>query len=246
MLTYLPPPKHKVCIMQNALSIAPYKNFCTNQLSCLTNLIAVSFFSVYNQFNMCVHKLTSFAKLDIDDFVDNCDYKPSGKRVSTSRGDMKILQHNIRGLNSKLSDLQQIMKTTLNPDVILLSETWLKKHSPTPHLPGYKLERTDRKNKNSPVKGWGGLSKMSKNVKMSIHPTAHRWEWLHKSKIVKDNWIISIRLSFIWLLVIWHSSSPQPTHQTIHPPMSGGVSTEFKSSSRIELSWLIQDLLNCY
>ena len=27
--------------------------------------------------------------------------------------------------------------------------------------------------KNSPVKGWGGLSKMSKNVKMSIHPTNH-------------------------------------------------------------------------
>ena len=88
--------------------------------------------------------------------------------------------------------------------------------------------------KNSPVKGWGGLSKMSKNVKMSIHPTTHRWEWIHKSKIVKDNWIISIRLSFIWLLVIWHNSSPQPIHQTIHPPMSGGVSTEFKSSSRIE------------
>ena len=39
--------------------------------------------------------------------------------------------------------------------------------------------------KNSPVKGWGGLSKMSKNVKMSIHPTTHRWEWIHKSKIVK-------------------------------------------------------------
>ena len=31
---------------------------------------------------------------------------------------------------------------------------------------------------------------------------------LNHLKIVKDNWIISIRLSFIWLLVIWHNSSP--------------------------------------
>ena len=33
-----------------------------------------------------------------------------------------------------------------------------------------------------------------------------------------------------------------PTHQIIHSPMGGGVSTEFKSSNRIELSWLIQDI----
>ena len=35
-----------------------------------------------------------------------------------------------------------------------------------------------------------------------------------------------------------------PTHQTIHPPMGGEVSTDFKSSNRIEISRLVQVLLN--
>ena len=59
-----------------------------------------------------------------------------------------------------------------------------------PHTNRENYWKTYMTEKNSPVKGWGGLSKMSKNVKMSIHPTTHRWEWLLKSKIVKDNWII--------------------------------------------------------
>ena len=51
---------------------------------------------------------------------------------------------------------------------------------------------------------------------------------------------------FIKLLVI----SPDPpidplTHPSpTHPPMGGGVSTDHKSSSRIELSQLGQDLFN--
>ena len=130
--------------------------------------------------------------------------------------------------------------------ILFSASTMVKKRSLSNFSYWIKFINLSFNRKNRPVKDWGGLSKMSKNVKISIHPTTHRWEWLHKSKIVKDNWIISIRLWFIWLLVIWHNSSPQPTHQTIHPPMSGGVSMEFKSSSRIELSWLIQDLLNCY
>ena len=32
----------------------------------------------------------------------------------------------------------------------------------------------------------------------------------------------------------------------MHPPMGGGVSTNYKSSTRIELSQLGQDLLNFY
>ena len=69
----------------------------------------------------------------------------------------------------------------------------------------YEKAKETEERKNSPVKGWGGLSKMPK---ISKCPTTHKWEWLHKSKIFKDNWIISIKLQFIWLLVIWHNSSP--------------------------------------
>ena len=46
-----------------------------------------------------------------------------------------------------------------------------------------------------------------------------------------------------------HQPTHQPTthppiHQTIHPPMGGKVSTNFKSSNRIEISRLVQVLLN--
>ena len=57
--------------------------------------------------------------------------------------------------------------------------------------------------KNSPVMGWGGLSKQS-NIKMSKERPIH-----------------------------------QPTHKTTHPPIGGGVYTDFKSSNRIEISWFI-------
>ena len=41
-----------------------------------------------------------------------------------------------------------------------------------------------------------------------------------------------------------HPSTHPPTHQTIHPSLGGEVSTDFKSSNRIEISWLVQVLLN--
>ena len=57
--------------------------------------------------------------------------------------------------------------------------------------------------------------------------------------IFKQNQIILISSNFI-KLVIW----PDPTHWSIHPPIGVGVSTNHKSSNRIELSQLGQDLLN--
>ena len=52
----------------------------------------------------------------------------------------------------------------------------------------------------------------------------------------------SIRSRFIKFLVISHD----PTHPSIHPPIGGGVSTDFKSSNRIAISQLVQELLNFY
>ena len=40
--------------------------------------------------------------------------------------------------------------------------------------------------------------------------------------------------------------SNPPNHQTIHPPIGGGVSTDFKCSNRIKISWFVQVLLNFY
>ena len=48
--------------------------------------------------------------------------------------------------------------------------------------------------------------------------------------------------------MIWPDPTNQtthpPTHEIIHPPMGGEVSTDFKSSNGIEISWLVQVLLN--
>ena len=134
---------HKVCTKQNALYLYTILIYCTinciavlHKTDCCVTIFTNHFVNnkltvtVYNKLNMCVHKLSRFAKFEIDDFVDNCEYEPPGKRVTACRGDMKILHHNIRGLNSKLDDLKQTLSTTLTPDLILLSETWLKSTLP--------------------------------------------------------------------------------------------------------------------
>ena len=93
---------------------------------------------------MCVHITKN---LDVDDFLDSCEYESPNKKINNNPGDLKLIQLNVRGLNSKLQELNSLMKTCIQPDAFLLSETWLKKHSPIPTLHGYNLERTDRTHK---------------------------------------------------------------------------------------------------
>ena len=96
------------------------------------------------EINMCIHNTTNLRALDIDDFIDSCEYESPYKKIEHDPADLKLLQLNIRGLNSKIADLLNLTSTCLQPGAILLSETWLKKHSPIPRLPGYQLERNDR------------------------------------------------------------------------------------------------------
>ena len=80
-----------------------------------------------------------------------------------------------------------------------------------------------------------------------IHPRVGGWVGcLYKSWIFKQNWITSIRSRFIQFLVIWPDPTHWPTHPPNHPhpPMGRGVSTNHKSSNRIELSWFSQQFLN--
>ena len=77
--------------------------------------------------------------------------------------------------------------------------------------------------KNSPIRGWGGLSKnvqkwptIDPHINPPIHPTTytptHRWGCFSKSQIFKQNWIISISSRFIWFLLIWHDPIHWPTY----------------------------------
>ena len=61
------------------------------------------------------------------------------------------------------------------------------------------------------------------------------------------NYLDSVNNFQIFSDLTWpHPSTHPPTHLTIHPPMGGEVFTDFKSSNRIEISWLVQVLLNFY
>ena len=86
--------------------------------------------------------------MDIDDC---CDYEDNPKDYNWTDDDFIILNLNIRGLYSKLSDLNnlinQVETSGAPPTVITLSETWLTKHSPDFEVPGYKIFRTDREHK---------------------------------------------------------------------------------------------------
>ena len=104
---------------------------------------------------MCVHKSfrTSNSLLDslgLEDLEDNCDYHDLNKTVDNQQSDLAAIHLNIRGVNSKIGELMHLIDNSLkcqSPEIIMLCETWLKSNSPRPLIPGYTLERHDRKRK---------------------------------------------------------------------------------------------------
>ena len=60
--------------------------------------------------------------------VDSCDYIDYNSLVNykVSQGDLNIVQLNVHGLKSKIDDLSTLLADLKLPDVVILSETWLK------------------------------------------------------------------------------------------------------------------------
>ena len=88
-----------------------------------------------------------YSNVSLDEF-DNCDYVTRISEVS--KNDLIVIQLNIRGIGSKRSQLMNLINTAMHdrePDLILLSETWLTPFSPTFSIPGYELYHLDRQNK---------------------------------------------------------------------------------------------------
>ena len=112
---------------------------------------------------MCVHKLLreSSSKLELETGVDTCDYEDLNNSIQCDSGDLSVLHYNIRGLNSKICNLNNLLDNLQNnghPDIVLICESWLKSTSPNPQIEGYNIERNDRKHK----KG-GGVCVMLSN-----------------------------------------------------------------------------------
>ena len=105
---------------------------------------------------MCIHKLDQLSIFDTGYNTDQCSYYDLNNQLDCDSSDLSIIQLNIRGLNSKLGELEFIINhsfSTRHPDIILLCETWLTNRSPKPNINGYNIERCDRQHK----KG-GGVS----------------------------------------------------------------------------------------
>ena len=87
---------------------------------------------------------------------DNCDYVDCNNSISINPGDLSFLELNVRGLYSKMPDLTNMIDNISSshpPDVLLMCETWLTKHTSAFSIPGYNISRMDRPAK----KGGGGM-----------------------------------------------------------------------------------------
>ena len=105
---------------------------------------------------MCLHSVIDctlsnchdkYTNVSLDEF-DNCDYVT--RITDVSKNDLIVIQLNIHGISSKRTQLMNLIDTAVHdrePDLILLSETWLTPFSPVFSIPGYELHHLDRKNK---------------------------------------------------------------------------------------------------
>ena len=104
---------------------------------------------------MCLHPVDrtlsncydKYKNVALDEF-DNCDYVT--EITDANNNDLVVIQLNIRGLSSKRNQLLDLINNAIqskDPDLILLSETWLSPYSPNFEVPGYDFYHLDRQNR---------------------------------------------------------------------------------------------------
>ena len=67
--------------------------------------------------------------------------------IATEKGDLTIIQLNVRGITSKQTKVKELIDTSIKsntPDIILLCETWLNPFSPGLTIAGYDTYQNDR------------------------------------------------------------------------------------------------------
>ena len=105
---------------------------------------------------MCLHSVVDrtlsnchekYTNVLLDEF-DNCDYVT--RITDASSSDLVVIQLNIRGLSSKRTQLMNLINNAVHdrePDLILLSETWLTPFLPAFSIPGYELHHLEKTGK---------------------------------------------------------------------------------------------------
>ena len=83
----------------------------------------------------------------LDEGLDSCDYVEMNNLIATEKGDLMIIQLNVRGITSNQTKVKELIDTSIKsntPDIILLCETWLNPFSPGLTIAGYDTYQNDR------------------------------------------------------------------------------------------------------
>ncbi len=107
---------------------------------------------------------------------------------SVDKEHVRVMQWNANGINTK-SDELQIRLEALDIDICLIQESKLRQGSPTPHFPGYKSYRSDRK----VTKAGGGLLSLIKDTLVfeKIHEGLKGGTEAHtfRVRLTKQKWL---------------------------------------------------------
>ena len=166
------------CIVHKLIPVNSLNLIAVSYLFLCSSINVLSIITVRRNGNMCLgnciwgHDQLRQDILETDftiDLPDNCDYVEYNNSIIIGDDDLLFLELNVRGLYSKLPYLLQLIDSVSSersPDVLLLCETWLTKHTPAYNVPGYKICRTDRS-----VKCGGGMYILtSENVRTKDRP----------------------------------------------------------------------------
>ena len=129
---------------------------------------------------MCLQQSISTAPpLDFDKFnwkgegihelLCESNYIDVDDQISAEDSDLNIVHLNVRGINSKITELNHLIEHSLKgqtPDIIALCETWLTKDSPTPNIPGYDFVHKCRTHK----RGGGVALLISNRIRFKTLP----------------------------------------------------------------------------
>ena len=141
---------------------------------------------------MCLHPRHDFLdKPVVNKFnctlIDNCDYLSVDDCISLNSDDIAVLQLNIRGLQGKIEKLKWLLKNSFKgkePDILLLSKTWMSANSPDICLPNYKKFEARRQHKK------GGGVCIFVNNRLTFRPRPD----LHKSDSNFEHCVVEIKL----------------------------------------------------
>ena len=100
----------------------------------------------------CTNSNESDLGFNLDDRCDYIDHDHL-KEMKACNSSLFVLQVNCRGIKSKLDEIEDLLVELKEPDIVILSETWLKEGEERyVNIKGYIYEGITRKHK----KGGGG------------------------------------------------------------------------------------------